>query len=463
MKLKWQLGLVLSAVMFPRASWAQEGAPRILVDSIHAHNSFQLEAGASPYSYHYAYGYRRAFDYLRERGIGVDEATSGRLTAAALAGHKMLFINLVSADLPPFRMDEINAIKTFVENGGSLFVITDHSNCYYHAYKLMPMLEELGIQVTTETACDKMPFSRGRGNGWLTISAFVPHPVTQGLHAIGTQTGGTVDDRFGIARISGLGWGDEWATSPYGEKGHAGYYGNWKKDPGERSGPLSVLLAKEQGKGRIFIASDQNMFGDPFLNFADNYKLWLNAAAWLLERPELANPQLYQTWRPKRIVAYEDYADSTFGTDDVPGYFNLFGSLGRTQWIFASDDLSGPQDLILFTYAIRHLSEANLTHVVEHLKAGKNVLILGPSPIPAPKPTQPTLLEQLKAKLGEPTEAAQGGNRVWSWEGTGQVLVLDDASKFSNNQIPPPEKTPTAEQSQVLDGLNQLIEAAMAK
>jgi hypothetical protein len=454
------LGLTLAVLTAATGARAQDAAPRILVDSIHAHNAFQLEPGASPYSYHYAYGYRRGFDYLRERGVQVDEATSGRIDAAALDGHKLLFINLVSADLPPFMVDEIRAIKSFVENGGSLFIITDHSNCYYHAYKLMPLMEELGIQVTTETACDKAPFARGAGNGWITITSFVPHPVTAGLQAIGTQTGGTVDDRFAIARTSGLGWGDQWGYSPYGEKGNAGNYGNWKQDPGERTGPLGVLLAKELGKGRIFVASDQNMFGDPFLNYADNYKLWLNAASWLLDRKELSDANAYQTWRGGRILAYEDYEHSNFGVDDASGYFNLFGALGRTRWVFATNDLSGPADLILFAYDTPHLSEANLTKLVGHLKAGRNVVILGK--VSAPPPGPEPLLAQLTKQLGTPTEeTGQGGSSALSWPGTGQILILGDPYKFNNGKIPPPERTPTDEQAKVLAGLDQLVEGMM--
>src|ERR1041385_8477781 len=101
---------------------------RILVDSIHAHN--WLKERPDEYSYHYNYGYRKGFAYLRSRGVVVDEAVRGSIDAKRLAGCRMLFINLVSADLPPFKLSEIDAITSFVRSGGGLFVITDHSNCY---------------------------------------------------------------------------------------------------------------------------------------------------------------------------------------------------------------------------------------------------------------------------------------------------------------------------------------------
>ena len=75
-------------------------------------------------------------------GAGHERVAAGRLTPERLAAHKLLFVNLVSAEREPFLVSEILAIRSFIEQGGSLLVITDHSNCYYHTYRLKPLFEQ---------------------------------------------------------------------------------------------------------------------------------------------------------------------------------------------------------------------------------------------------------------------------------------------------------------------------------
>jgi hypothetical protein len=445
----------------PSASYgtANQAGIRVLVDSIHAHNALRLPAGADPFAYHNVYGFRRVFDYLRSQGVKVDEVSTGRLDPEKLASYRMLFINLVSADLPPFRVSEILAIKRFVESGGSLLVITDHSNCYYHAYKLTPLLEELGIEGRTETACEQPPATLGDGNAWITISRFASHPVTKGLRTIAMQTAGTVDDRYAVAKISDRSWGDQWQHHPYGEDDSQSFYGNWRKDRGERSGPLGVVLARNFALGRIVIVADQNMFGDPFINYADNYRLWLNSVAWLTGEPHLARVQPYEWWRAPRVMAYEKYSDAAFGNGGSGGYYSLFVWLGRRLWMFAGDDLSGKQDLILFAHDRYELSSEAMAAILKHLRSGRNIVILGQHP--QPKNRRPGLVAQLKAKLGEPANVGDVMIPSYKWPNCGEVTVLSQNKVYQNDTMPTPEKEPDANQQLVLDALVQVLSEAV--
>lgn len=440
---------------------AQENPTRVLVDSIHAHNALQVPADVDAYAYHSAYGYRKAFDYLRSRGVQVDEANGGVLETKTLANYQALFINLVSSDLPPFRVSEIAAIKSYVEGGGALFVITDHSNCYYHAYKLLPLFEELGLEVHLETACDKPPAILGAGNGWITITNFSQHPVTQGLHTIAFQTGGTVDDRFAVATTSNQGWGDLWYSGAYGENSTPGFYGNWTQDPGERTGTLGVIAAKTLGKGRILIVADQNLFGDPFLNYADNFQLWLNGMSWLTGNAGLAQSEPYLSWRPHRVVAYEQFSKSAWADTTNSGYFNVFAGLGRSEWIFANSDLSGPEDLILFAHDDYVLPAAALDSLTAHIRSGRNVVVLGHLNNGVTG-TEGGLFKQLRDKLGAPTIEKSGNAQSWHWDKSGEVLLLADNRVFRNSLTSPPERSPTSTQQQALAALAELIDGAAA-
>jgi hypothetical protein len=58
-------------------------------------------------------------------------------------------------------VSEIRAIRSYVAEGGSLFIITDHSNSYFHAHHLQPLLTCLGIRTSTSTACEEPPRTLG--------------------------------------------------------------------------------------------------------------------------------------------------------------------------------------------------------------------------------------------------------------------------------------------------------------
>lgn len=429
---------------------------RVLIDSIHAHNFLRLGPDHDPFSYHTAYGLRRAFRALELQGVRTQEAASGRIDDARLAGVRALFINLVSADLPAFSVPEIAAIKRFVLRGGGLFVITDHSNCYYHAHKLAPLMEVLGMRVTTETAAERGPLTLGAGNGWFVAVDFAKHPVTEGLRAIALQTGGTVDDRWAVARTTAQAWGDQWISHPFGEDDTQGHYGNWKQDPGERNGPLGVVAARTLGQGRIVVVADQNMLGDPFIRYADNGRLWLNAMAWLCREPRLAAREAYTHAIGPRVAAYEEYRASLWGNSGRTGLFNLFAALGRHVPLFAAADLPEAPDLILFAHDGYELPEDAADAVVDHLRRGGPVVILGSAKTPG------SLARTLTARLGEPRVSDESGNRVATYPRGGRVVTLRALDALRNPRLAPPERKPTEEQRVLVDALLVLMRNEMA-
>jgi len=426
---------------------------RVLVDSIHAHSVLEPLTEATRYNYHHIYGMRRAFQYLRSRGVQVDEVSSGRLERGRLAPYGMLFIGLVSGDLPPFLVSEIRAIKGYVRSGGGLMVITDHSNAYYHAYKLMPLLEELGIKAATETACERPPATLGESNIWITITRFTHHPVTQGLRTIAMLAGGTVDGRYAVAATSKKSWGDQWQIQPYGEDSQPWFIGNRRRDSGERSGPLGVVLAKRFGRGRIVIVADQNILGDPFINYADNYRLWLNAVAWLAGDHRLADPQPYLQWHRPRVLAYERYAEAVFGDGGNNGYYNLFVMMAQRLSIFASEDLSGKPDLIVFAHDALTLSKDAMAGVIRHLRSGKNVVVLGR--LTQRSASIPDLISRIEARLGPAEVEGDSATQSYGWPGCGRVILLPDNEMFRNNSLS--GGRPGKEQQLWLDTFIQLL------
>lgn len=457
------LALLVFSIMLPmdRCSVVSAASPElqsnshIVIDSYHSHNYINLPPDADMYDYHNGNGYRHLFNYLAWRGANVQEIKEGPLNEAILTNVSMLFINLSSMDLPPFRVSEIKAIKQYVENGGALLVVTDHTNCYYHAYKLLPLFDELGIRINTETACDNHPMTLANGNGWIRIERFKTHPITRGLETIAMETGGTVDDRYGVAFTSDKAWGDQWISHPYGEDDTPGFYGNWTLDKGERTGSLAVMLAKNLGQGRIVVIGDQNMWGDGFCNYADNYKFFLNSVAWLTSEKQMADPKPYEQWKTSRILAYESYSLAAWGNDDNEGFYNLFVSLGRQFWTFASNNLSSNADLVLFAHDGYLLPEDAKTALVNHLKSGRSALIIGSQPVSTSR--HMGLVDQLTEKLGKPQLRVEGNQVTYQWEGYGPVIMLNRKDVFLNSALPNPQQHPNAEQQAELSSLEKVI------
>jgi hypothetical protein len=364
---------------FAAAAGAEDARPqrRVLVDSVHANNYLSAGLTVDGYSYHEAQGFRRAFDYVREQGVEIEEIKHGRLDAGRLANFDLLFLNLASAERPAFLVSEIAAIRAFLEAGGSLLVITDHSNCYFHAHRLEPLFTELDMASFTDTACDVAGNTLGSGNAWLAISRFTDHPVTRNLAWLGMQTGGRVDPRHAVAFTSDAAWADRWRTGPYGEENAPGFYGNFVYTVGEDQGSLGVVLAKTFGRGRIVNIADQNMLGDPFLHYADNFRLWLNAIAWLLDDERLADAKPYLSRRPDRVTFFERRQNALFGSNDSDGYLNSFTLVSRHHWTFAGDRRDDFGKLLVLAHDDVPLTPEDASAIADHLRAGGNVLVLG--------------------------------------------------------------------------------------
>jgi hypothetical protein len=425
----------------------------VLIDAIHANDFSTIGLKPGIFEYHHIIGHRIAMEYLRSRGVRCDRATEGRLDGQRLAPYRLLFIPLVSGERPPLLVPEISAIRSFVASGGSLFVVTDHTNVYFHSHLLQPLFTELDIASFTDTACDDEPQKLGQGAGWIGIMRFTPHPVTSGLKCIAFQTGGCVDPRFAVALTSARSWADAWKTGIFGKENAPGFYGNFQRDPGEKAGPLGVVLAKTFGSGRIVVIGDQNMLSDTFINYADNYRLWLNATAWLLGQDALREPGPYDLWRKPRVLVYERYGRAAVGVSESSGCYHVWALLSRHYWAFANDRVSVPSNLIVFPYNDSPLPAEHAAAVAAHLRRGKNVLILNAEG--ATLMEEPSVIAQILAAAGvkEPTRRACPGKLVLELPASGAIHVLGPDLVFDNGTVADPTRAPTTAEEQ----RNQMI------
>ncbi len=480
----------------------------ILIDVVHANDFSEIPITPDNYFYHHLYGFNKAFGYLKREGVRINTHRQGIITSEILAETKLLFINLPSAERPPFYVSEIKAITEYVQNGGSLFLITDHSNCYFHSHRLMPLLHEFDIKVPTWTLCEVSPKILGTGNSWFYVDHFEKHPVTQGLHHIAFQTSGVVDERYAIAWSSEKAWGDNFYIELYGESDIA-CYGNFKRDRDEPNGPFGTVLAKEFGKGRIVIVADQNLFSAFFLNYADNYKLWFNIFAWLLRNDHFLNadeilrqkgsypvyekklegdksktdPLLHSSTdfmkknkellfpsyimkKSKRLFLVEDFTCPTFGSTHTFGYYNILTYLARRYDIICSDTVSIPCDLYLVANGGSFYQQETVSLLADLLKQGKTILFLDAkyqTDLRIKKLLQKILLSYDPQYPSENIFKDNDDYQLLVLPNGGRIVLLRNKDPYYNIAVTRPEGMNKTEEQEKLDLLLRTIETLMIK
>ncbi len=352
--------------------------PWILVDLYHTRiqnpEDYRLTKGN--YQYQGVFGFHRLFSHLTDNGYKWTSIREMPLSAPRLKGFDVLFINLVHDERPDFSAEEIKAIQEFVYEGGGLFIISDHSNVYRHAERINPILKPMEIQAYYHTAVDFPPTYSVGGSGWIMIRNFSDHPVAQDLDMVSFQTGGPVDSKHGVAFTSEDSFADLWD-----EKETGGFYGNWKHDGdpvAEPRGPLNAVAAATYGKGRVVVAGDQNMFGDAWLHFGNNFELALNTFEWAAQQDEIAETPLRNT-KPRglHIAVNASKNDVNTGRTVGDGFYTFFVHMNRDTDVTASATtrLGTHHDAMIFLSPSVDFDAAELTIIRQHLRNGRRVVL----------------------------------------------------------------------------------------
>ncbi|MDO5309290.1 MAG: hypothetical protein Q4G03_07335 [Planctomycetia bacterium] len=359
----------------------QENQWKVLIDLRHAYDFSDFPLTLDDTFYHRIYSFHRAFEKLENRGVQVDKyrELDEPITLDLLKRYNAVFLNLPSGDKSPFLVSEIFAFRDYVREGGGLFFIVDHTDCYFHQSRLTPLFHEIEIAPQFYGVCDSKQ-KLGNGTGWIYMDAFASHPVTENLRQIAFQTGGGVDPRFAVAWSSDESWQDASLRPIYGEDDLA-YYGNFSHDDNEPVGASGVVLAKEFGKGKIVVVGDQNLFSAFFLQYLDIYRLWMNSFAWLLDYPELANVATYldEARQSHFFVCWEELAPKAkrFGNPDEDGYYHLYTNLCRRYNVFciANNDPEFDSNVTLIL-GKNSLSQAGLDFSTRQLEGGRALIII---------------------------------------------------------------------------------------
>ncbi len=451
----------------------------VLIDMRHAYDYSDYPLTIDDRQYHRIYSFHQAFAYLKSQGLQIEKYESDEpLSEEYLSRCKTLFLNLPSGDKEPFLLSELIAIKRYIEKGGSAFFIVEHTNCYFHQSRLKPLFHELDIIPQYYGICDATQ-NIGLGYGWIYLNKFTPNPITKNLRQIAFQTGGGVDPRNAVVWSSDQSWQDAANIPSYGEA-DLGYFGNFSQDEGELVGSSGAVLAKEIGLGKVVVVGDQNIFSSFFLQYLDNYRLWINSFAWLLDNPELANPQRYieAGTKTRRIICWEELGRNAkkFGNPDSRGYYNLYAFLCRYFNVFciANDDseLGLDSNVLLWLDASEKTSEEAVRYACKQIEEGRTLLILDPSEGIFDNENEPIVsiirkLDNKGIRANEDNERKiddkkgeinSRSEKIVKFSNGGKIVALHGDVSFDNSSVPAPEAKMLFSQQENLKALLEVID-----
>ncbi|MGW4468887.1 DUF6421 family protein [Nonomuraea sp. NPDC004354] len=242
--------------------------PRVLFDEAHSESwTIRREVAEAINPAHPDdNSYARAADLLRRLGHRV---TSGSLEQ--LADHDVLVVahpsqqrweRTTGQGSPVFTADELNAIESFVADGGGLIVLAEEEQDKY-GNNLAELLARFGIGITHTTVRDP-------GNAHRGVATWV----------LGTPSTGGVLAGVGSACFyrSGVLTARDDATVLFTTSATA--------DPA--GAPLAVSV--EYGKGKVVAFADSDLFGDDSIDDYDHRALWGNVVTWAARVPSATRP-----------------------------------------------------------------------------------------------------------------------------------------------------------------------------
>lgn len=205
--------------------------------------------------------YGNFHDFLEHSRFEVESLTEGPLTLSKLREYSVLILPLPRK---PLLEEEINAIISFVEGGGGLFIIGDSGGDRFWGSNINNLSRTFGITFNPDVVrASREP---------VIINQFQQHPITSNIKQIVYRTGSSLKitgNTTGLAAASSEAWADKLT-------GQVGIL-----EPEEKKGKdVIVLAASNFGLGRVVCLGSSTLFIDSNL-LIDHKKLGLNILKWL--------------------------------------------------------------------------------------------------------------------------------------------------------------------------------------
>ena len=206
--------------------------------------------------------------------MGFSTVKVDTISKDVLQNTKILMMINIDREVP---RDELEAIWDFVEEGGSLILLGDHT-FYKHGVKriiLNDILQPYSIRYNFDSA-------DWFAGGWLHSYQYASHFITAGMRDDMNDAGCVIGASLHVKPpafplvIGKYGYSDPGNEL---EGSQRGYLGNLNYDPGEPMGDIVLCGAQHCGKGKVLVFGDTSGFANAILvnshDFVNRVFTWL--------------------------------------------------------------------------------------------------------------------------------------------------------------------------------------------
>ena len=292
----------LSVVRLPSGN----SAVSVLVDDAHSNWSWtNVPFGKHSYSRQATYSYTNLVDFIGYH-YSVEVNRDRPLDELDLSRFDVLVLKTPTA---PYAKSELDAVESFVEHGGGLFLIGDHTNLFGMTTHINAVADRFGIHFEDDATYDLDTGDQSR----FQPSGLNPHPIARLVEGFEFETSCTIRGPFTAEFVlPGRALASEMV-----DYSHVNFFGNMRFDLVDRFGVFAQGVAVRQGAGRVFGFTDSTVLSNfslfkegraemvlaviAYLNGTSQipvYVVWLTApallgiVAWLLTRLGLIRPSL---------------------------------------------------------------------------------------------------------------------------------------------------------------------------
>ena len=390
---------------------------KICYDAVHGtRHAWNRDNQRYRYGYHSVSGYRRFCRALEENGFDLHVEQYHEITSDFLDQYDVFIIGEQNHYSRFMKEQEQRDLMNWVKNGGGLFVIVEHTNCYRMGEIVNELLEPIPVKVRYDTIMDHYREKPNTRTTWVKLEPDLKHPITAGIGSVRFFNGASFETEQGILFSADTSWSDR-----YNPESNPVFDGNRKRDPNEISGPFAGAAALAYGKGKVVVVGDHNPFSNNNLYYGGHYGFAVNSMKWLskvrynldvfyvliggllliggfwlsVKKLSLVYPVLvivliffimvpatvlFALIRPSGhfFVHTGKSSDCYFWSKQETEYYTLYGQWTKEPQLYpwASETLRAGHDALILAAPMDSYSQSELKIIENYLGRGKNIVYL---------------------------------------------------------------------------------------
>ena len=258
-------------------------AGRVVVEEYHPEGDKQWERTDKPfdtkwYGHLSGYNYYCIYDYM-SRFYAVTRRTE-RLNDAALQDCDVLIVKVPTR---PFSNQETRAVEQFVERGGGLMLVGEHTNVFGSGTFLNSIARRFGFSFRYDClfGVDKVFEER------YTLP-MVPHPIVEHMPWMHFATSCSIDPEKSSGRAAMRNLGLKNLMADYHV---SNFYPKPDDGPEMRYGAWVQLWSMRYGRGRIAAFTDSTVFSNFCVFEPGKKELWMGMVEWLNHKSPPLDPR----------------------------------------------------------------------------------------------------------------------------------------------------------------------------